>query len=294
MRKIKSSKTFLLIITLIAAGGSYYLFQIYHKDDGKYKAQKMALRKPAEDIDHSLAKLHVQDANLRRCIKNTAAKFGNVVAAHHFKVHSALELKSLDCRNRQISSLQGIQALKKMDQLDLNRNNISDIRPLMALVNLKRLQLDNNPISSIEPLRHLTRLEEVSLGKTRISNVDALAELHHLKELYLYSDVIGDVNAIPNMPSLVKVGLPDMSHYFCTDVIKLTSEANFEIAHRQLFQHNCLGNEETHNRVSRLVAKKQSGGELTKEEEMLVLQYEINKQKEENNEKYNDSNLTED
>lgn len=289
MGKIKPSKTFLLIITLIAVGGSYYLLQIYHKDDREYKAQQMTLRKPAEDIDNSLAKLHVQDANLMRCIKNTAAKFRNVGAAHHFKVHSALDLKSLDCRNRQITSLEGIQALNKLDQLYLNRNKISDVRPLIALVNLKRLQLDNNPILSIEPLRRLTRLEELSLGKTRISNVDALAELHHLKELYLYSDVIGDVNVISNMPSLVKVGLPDMSHYFCTDVLKLTSAAGFEIVHRQSFQYNCLGNEGTHDKVSQLVAKKKSGGELTKEEEMLILQYEINKQKQEYNAKYNDS-----
>ena len=54
------------------------------------------------------------------------------------------QVVSLDCTNRDISSLQGIESLTSLNALFMAQNQIADLSPLQNMNTLNTLQLSSN------------------------------------------------------------------------------------------------------------------------------------------------------
>ncbi|MDD6395005.1 MAG: leucine-rich repeat domain-containing protein [Firmicutes bacterium] len=98
------------------------------------------------------------------------------------------DLIALDLGHNKITSLEGIQNLKKLRALILTDNRITDISPLAELTELEFLEINaTNRLTSLEPLRNLNKL----------------------KILNIYSsDGISDYSPLYNKPNLIYVLFP--------------------------------------------------------------------------------------
>lgn len=85
-----------------------------------------------------------------------------------------LQLKTLDAKQRNISSLQGLQYATNLTWLDLDTNQITDITPLAGLTNLSVLDLNNNQVFDILPLAGLLNLNQLSLTGNQIADINPL------------------------------------------------------------------------------------------------------------------------
>ena len=79
------------------------------------------------------------DSNLASCVTTAQATYG---------LASAISLTVLDCPNKSISNLSGIEALTNLVLLNLSRNSIVNVTPVASLVNLSQLDLSNNHITT--------------------------------------------------------------------------------------------------------------------------------------------------
>jgi hypothetical protein len=124
------------------------------------------------------------DAQLESCVleatgaKRTLADFEAVV--------------SLDCQERNIVSLDGIETLISLEELNLASNTISDITPLAGLASLSGLDIADNTISDLSPLTGLSSLEYLWLD---YNNICSLTPVYHV--LNLYENYTQDTSACP-------------------------------------------------------------------------------------------------
>ena len=110
---------------------------------------------------------------------------------------------SLDLYDREITDLNPLAELTKLEKLSLYGNRINDVRPLAGLTKLAHLRLFRNEISDITPLEGLTNLIVLSLNKNKISDVTPLTELTNLMLLGL------DGNPIPDdQKAMLRKALP--------------------------------------------------------------------------------------
>ncbi len=73
-------------------------------------------------------------------------------------------LTELECLDRGVESLTGLEVLTEVVRLDLANNEISDLSPLADFTGLRRLSLDGNPVDDLAPLALLASLRRLSLS----------------------------------------------------------------------------------------------------------------------------------
>ena len=88
----------------------------------------------------------VTDANLQNCIAAAAGGSFDSLSDRDF-----LDITMLDCPNKDIASISGIENLANLVELGLNDNRIKDISPLAGLDRLTKLYLWHNRIADISP-----------------------------------------------------------------------------------------------------------------------------------------------
>ncbi|MDM8562745.1 leucine-rich repeat domain-containing protein, partial [Candidatus Marithioploca araucensis] len=116
------------------------------------------------------------------------------------------KLQYLNCYNNQISDLEPLRALTNLQTLDCSSNQISDLEPLRALTNLQVLECYSNEISDLEPLRALTNLQYLYCSDNQLSDLEPLRALTNLQKLDCNSNEISDLEqlrALTNLQELV-------------------------------------------------------------------------------------------
>lgn len=98
------------------------------------------------------------DPALRACLE---------LAIDRHKVTRAPELQELNCRERGVVSLEGLQQFTALRVLDLGDNAITDITPLRGVVGLEEVYLGGNNIVDPLPLASLQALDTVHLTGNR-------------------------------------------------------------------------------------------------------------------------------
>ena len=131
-----------------------------------------------------------------------------------------LGIIKLDVEKRGITSIEGIQYLKNLQDLDLDDNKIVDISPLSGLAKLKELDLENNQITDLSPLLGLINLEELDFEKNKVSDISPLSNLTKLKELEFEHNQVSDISALANLVMLREL---DFSNNNVTDISPLVS-----------------------------------------------------------------------
>lgn len=154
----------------------------------------------------SITSITFADAKLAECVSATAQEQNWTTIG---------QMTHLNCPNKGIQSIGGIQNLSALIGLNLRRNAIIELAPLSKLTALSKLDLAGNRLVSIEPLSKLTALQTLNLGSSgqldsrgnRIREVAALAELSQLSELNLSHNEIGDIAPLKSLENLTKLNL---------------------------------------------------------------------------------------
>ncbi|KAM3928905.1 leucine-rich repeat and coiled-coil domain-containing protein 1 [Leptodactylus fuscus] len=109
-------------------------------------------------------------------------------------------LLSVNLHCNQISRIEGLSYLHRLQHLDLSSNLISRIEGLDSLISLQSLNLSCNRLTVIEGLQNLLNLRKVNLSYNRIDDLSGLIPLHgrnhKLSHVYLHSNCIGSIDQV--------------------------------------------------------------------------------------------------
>ena len=160
----------------------------------------------ASSTSQSIASLIFTDAKLANCV-NQQAKGQKWQYSH--------QVTTLDCANKGIENLGGMQNLNYIQKLDLSLNQIDTLAPLAPLIELKQLNLAGNNIVDITPLAKLNKLLKLNLGpgnslnsnKNSIRDIAPLESLTALQELNANYNQISDISALSPLNNLVTLEL---------------------------------------------------------------------------------------
>ena len=132
------------------------------------------------------------DPALEACVREA---FDN--APGPIYAHVLAPVDHLECQDRGIQSLKGLEAMTGLTDLSLYENEIVDITPLRDLTHLESLQLGNNNIEDITPLQNLVSLRRLGLEDNRIAWLGPLSNLTGLQWLNLDNNQITNAELEP-------------------------------------------------------------------------------------------------
>jgi len=107
--------------------------------------------------------------------------------------------------NRDITSLQPLTTLHRLEELNLANGTMKDITPLHDLVRLKKLNLSGNPVSDLIPVSSLPGLSQLDISNTAIEKLDALKTLVSLEYLNFSGTKIKKLDPLAKLVNLKKL-----------------------------------------------------------------------------------------
>lgn len=146
----------------------------------------------------------IDDPNLELLIRQLVERpQGNLTSK------DVADITVLDAREKEIVSLEGIEALSSLESLRLDNNMLTDISPLADLKKLTTLTLRGNQINDLSPLARLTRLQVLDLRDNAVGDASFLAELTDLEDLNLRGNEIADISFLATLTKLKELNLRD-------------------------------------------------------------------------------------
>jgi Leucine-rich repeat (LRR) protein len=144
----------------------------------------------------------IKDDNLATCITSALNKQSNA----SITTKELETITVLSCSNKKVSSLEGIDKLKKLEHLDLSHNNIKDV-VLLGYLDLVSVNLsyNDNP-SNINQLYYSRRLKELSLDGTN-SNLLILSDFKQIEKLSIANNKLSDISFVDNLPNLKELNI---------------------------------------------------------------------------------------
>ena len=169
-----------------------------------------------------IASLIFTDAKLANCV-NQQAKGQKWQYSH--------QVTALECANKGIENLGGIQSLNHIQKLDLSLNQINTLAPLAPLIELKQLNLAGNNIVDVTPLAKLNKLLKLNLGpgnslnsnKNSIRDIAPLESLTALQELNASYNQISDISPLSPLTNIVRL---ELSHNQIRQIDQLQALGN--------------------------------------------------------------------
>ena len=107
--------------------------------------------------------------------------------------------------NREISSLQSLTTLHRLEELSLANSIIKDITPVHDLVRLKKLNLSGNPVTDLTPIASLPGLAQLDISNTAIEKLDPIKTLTSLEYLNCSGTQIKKLDPLANLMNLKKL-----------------------------------------------------------------------------------------
>lgn len=118
-----------------------------------------------------------------------------------------LSLTNLSARNRNVSSIVGLDAARNLVSLDLQINHLSNVSLLGALTNLSTFNLSINPLTNFSLPNGLTNLASLTVENAGLTNLTLPARLPRLKNLDLENNQLTRFSQLSNLASLVDLDL---------------------------------------------------------------------------------------
>lgn len=216
------------------------------------------------------AQLKVSDLNSR----DSFSVFGGL-GDEKIKSLKGLEcwknLKSFSIPDHEVTSLEPLEGLTKLENIDISCNPISNLDSLSSLTALKSLSsvksaftcadaasltnltglsglyrledlaLVGHEISSLAPLSGLTSLRYVDLSDNAIINLGPLSGLLNLSELYLGANEVESLTAIAELPALRRLVVADNAIDDAGDLSKLRQLNYLDISRNEIASVQGLG-----------------------------------------------------
>ncbi len=178
----------------------------------------------------------VTDPAFSTCIEKLAAKK---------QWTSAAQIKEIQCHNKKIRTIEGIEHFTHLEKLSLYKNRLKSVQ-LPDLPHLSQLNLAGNQIETLT-LHNLERLNELYLFKNRLKNVTIhnlpalqkikannnqitefkITQVTQLTKLYLFDNELAslDMEKLPNLTYLDarQNPMPDEFYDQLDDIASLTA-----------------------------------------------------------------------
>ena len=133
----------------------------------------------------------IVDDNLRSCIADNIAQK---------QVRYAASIHELECSQRNLSNLDGIERFERLESLLFSGNQITDLSPLAALPLLSSINLTGNQISDLSPLSALPNINSLEISYNAITDIASLENAAHLRTFYLSGNPVTDITPIIKTP----------------------------------------------------------------------------------------------
>lgn len=130
-----------------------------------------------QEAADELESFDIADSNLLECIKINLQWFSTSA-----RPAIPSELENLDCGNRKISSLQGLENLVSLREVNLSENPLEDLAPMKELSEVKDLNISGTGLESIWEITHLG-IEKLDVSWLPLRNPNEIFQLSELKEL---------------------------------------------------------------------------------------------------------------
>lgn len=109
---------------------------------------------------------------------------------------------SLDCSNRYIINLSGIQKFKKLTSLNCERNQISNIDSIKNILSLTYLNCNNNPIAKVPDLGNLNKLRSLSLAHASLTLLPDLSRNTELRQIDCNNNKLKQITGLAKLINL--------------------------------------------------------------------------------------------
>lgn len=126
---------------------------------------------------------------------------------HIRHVERLTNLKDLYLCQNEITRIDNLDTLTKLDNLELGANKIRELANLEKLQSLTTLWVARNKITKIENLSALTNLRLLSIQSNRITKIEGLEKLVNLEELYISHNGIEKIEGLENCPKLTTLDI---------------------------------------------------------------------------------------
>lgn len=157
-----------------------------------------------------------------------------------------------------VSSLDGIQHLKRLDHVEVVGVNLKDASQLAGLTLIKTLNLKHNAIESMPSLKLAKYLKDLNLSYNSISSLDFVATNRSLQEVDVSHNVITALTGLQGTPNLRKLIFSDnrisdispLAELYDLEVIALSNNTISDLTPLQrLHQLTLTGSEFENNPV---------------------------------------------
>jgi len=157
------------------------------------------------DVYKTFDELQFEDPALAQCVRETAA------ANDWLEVGDALKLRCNNPSGKGIESLVGIEHMVELAEINLSFNQISDLEPLVPLARLEILDLSHNRIARVPVFRSAPALRRIELNYNQIESLDWLTAEHFLalEGLSIGHNHVTDITNIPALDGISELSIRD-------------------------------------------------------------------------------------
>lgn len=212
--------------------------------------------------------IYVPDSDLKACLiylikaENTYKHdekefYDNLTEVYQYDVKNFVVLNCKEKDYPNISSLEGLQYLKKLIDLELSMKTVTNLNPLKettklrdlrihsgyeltdisALENLTELEIiifkNTEKLEDISPLRNLVNLYALEFSKaSKLKDIGIITYLTNLKSLTIYnSNLLTNISAIRNLINLERLSIsysPNLSDISAVSNLKKLTYLDFD------------------------------------------------------------------
>jgi len=113
------------------------------------------------------------------------------------QLHQLMSRESLSLSyNPQITDIQPLSMLHRLEDLNLEHTRIADLSPLAGLNNLETLNISNTLISSLEPLSGMQNLKTVEANQSAIANLLPLSGNVNMNTIWCENTNVSEQNVL--------------------------------------------------------------------------------------------------
>ncbi|MEW6921312.1 HtaA domain-containing protein [Trueperella pyogenes] len=111
-------------------------------------------------------------------------------------------IRTLNCQNLKIKSLEGLQHAINLDSINFFRNEITDLSPLSQATKLTSVKLNSNYLTDLNALKGMKKVNSLQAPDNLLTDISAIKNMPKLYQLVLDYNRISDITQLPEKDKL--------------------------------------------------------------------------------------------
>ncbi|MEI6900389.1 MAG: leucine-rich repeat domain-containing protein, partial [Bacteroidota bacterium] len=108
-------------------------------------------------------------------------------------VHLA-RLNELECSGTRITALDPLSGMKQLRAIRITKSPLVDLAPIATLTDLTELDISNTQVENVEPIQNLVNMEILKFSGTQLKNLKYLVRFTKLKEVEMYNTRVSNLD----------------------------------------------------------------------------------------------------